>query len=168
MNFLRAVLPLKKMLPKERQAELEELMESELFGALIGRRTLGIFGGLRFEVSTLKVMTLRDMKRRARARYATHEVFGQKSVLEYVGLEPDEITFDVQLIEAMGVDVQEEMAKMLDILRGGEEHFLILGTHAYGQYKWVLESADFKHEYTDAKGNPIIVTASLTFKEVRA
>lgn len=166
MNFLKEVLPLKKLLPKDRQEELEGVMESELFGALIGRRTLGIFGGLKFEVSTLKVQTLRDMRRKARARYATHEVFGQKSTLEFVGLEPDEITFDVQLVEQLGVDVQDEMWQMLDIMRSGEAHYLILGTHAYGQYKWVLESVDFKHEYANERGDPMIVTASLTLKEV--
>ena len=166
MNFLREVLPLKAILPQDKQSELDAILESELVSQLIGRRTLGIFGGIKFEVSTLKVMTLRDLKRKARGRYATHEVFGHKSTLEFVGLEPDEITFDVQLMKRLGVDVQEEMWKMLDLVRGGQAHYLILGTHAYGQYKWVLESADFRHEYSDEQGDPTLVTATLTLKEV--
>lgn len=125
----------------------------------------GRFGRVLFTVSSEKVRTLKDMKRTAKARYATHDIVGQKSKVEFLGLAPDEITFDVQLNADLGLDVMEEMSTLLDMLRNGESSTLIIGDHAYGQKRWVLESVTFNHEYSDKEGKPLFVTASLTLKE---
>lgn len=169
MNFLKEILRLKDSVNHRTNPTIETALRliTELAGLNeVGINTVGAYGDVIFEVSTLKVETLRNMKRKARARYATHEIVGRKSVLEYIGLEPDEITFEMQLNESLGVDVQKEQSKLLSMLRSGEANYLILGTHAYGEYKWVISDLEMEHEYADRAGEPMVMTVSVTLKEV--
>lgn len=168
MNFLKEILQLKKRVPHKTNPMLESALR--VAATLAGLNdpvinNVGVFGSIVFEVSTLRVRTLSNMKRKASARYSTHDIVGDKSVLEYVGQQPDEITFDVQLNAHLGVDVQSEITELLSMVRSGQSEYLILGDHAYGQYKWALEGVSFDHQYADRHGNPALVTATLTLKE---
>lgn len=168
MSFLQEIMVLKSKIPHKTNPQIEAALKvaNGLWGEDPEIKTVGAFGTLVFEVSTLKVETLRNVKRQSKARYATHEIVGRKSVLEYVGLEPDEITFEMQLNEGLGVNVQSEIGKLLEMLRSGESNYLILGTHAYGEYKWVLETVTINEEYADERGNVEMATANVTLKEV--
>ena len=169
MKFLQEVVKLKKVIPHKSNPEIEAALKLGVMLENLGiepeMRQMGSFGTVVFEVSTLKVLTVKDVRRRARARYATHEVYGGKTRIEYVGMDADEITFEIQLNGQMGVKVEQEMTKLLEMCRSGESYYLILGDHAYGQNKWVLEGVDLKHEYADKEGNVEVITASVTLKE---
>ena len=170
MGFLREILTLNKRVSHKTNPRTEsaiKILTNGLNMTEVTANTVGAFGKMIFEVSSLKVKTLKDVKRTTKARYATHDIVGQKSMLEFLGTAPDEITFDMQWNEDLGVDIEEEMGNLLDMQRSGDANYLFLGTHAYGTYKWVIESVTFNHEYADKYGNPYFMTASVTLKEQR-
>ena len=163
MGFLREIQVLKDGI-RTNVSRGDKFQDVRVF---IGNgKVLGGYGDVIFEVSSLKVETLMELKRKMKGRYATHEVVGQKSRLEYVGMEPDEITFKMQLHAGLGVNVEAEMEKMMKKLRSGESNYLIFGQHAYGQYKWVLTDLNIDYEYEDRNGAPYYVTMELTLREV--
>ena len=110
-EFLRQVLTLKGKVPHQSNPYVESALKliEEYYELTPEGNVIGAIGDVVFEVSSKKVETLRDMKRQARGRYATHEIVGRKSVLEFLGLEPDEITFSMQLNADLGVDIQLEL-----------------------------------------------------------
>ncbi len=168
MDFLREVYKLKDKVPHKSNPYVEtalKLLEEKLGWLDINDNIIGVLGDVVFEVSSRKVETLRDFKRQARARYATHDIVGGKSVIEFLGTEPDEITFAMQLSADLGVDVQEELVKLLEMLRNGDANYLILGGWAHGKNKWVVSGLEFKIEHTDGWGLPVLVTADVTLKE---
>ena len=168
MNYLRDIITLKSKVPHKTNPIIETALNlvsaySGLGGAT--QRVIGAYGGLVFEVSSEKVRTLRDLKRQSRARYATHDLIGQKSILEFLGLEPDEVSFTVQLNADLGISVSAELWSLLDLLRDGEPQYLVLGGHVYGQGRWALTEMSYTVDYADHTGAPIFATVDMKLKE---
>ena len=168
MDFLREIYKLKDKVPHKSNPYVEtalRVMEEWLGWTELNDNIIGVYGDVVFEVSTMKVETLREFKRQARGRYATHDIVGGKSIIEFLGTEPDEITFTMQLSADLGVDIKEELVKLLEMLRNGDANYLILGGWAHGKNKWALTTLDFRIEHTDGWGEPVFVTADVTLKE---
>lgn len=169
MSYFRAIVDLVNQLPHQTNPRVEQSLKE--IGERLGLteefpNVVGAFGDVVFEASSIKIETLKDLKRKMRARYATHDVVGQKSVLEFVGLEPDEITFTMQLNADLGVNINRELEKLFAMLRSGESNYLILGASAYGQYQWVITDLSIDHRYADRQGNPYFAEVDITLKEV--
>ena len=168
MNFLRDIIALKNKIPHRSNPLIETAINAldEWFGlSQSNPHIVGAFGGVVFEVSSMKVKTLRDVKRQSRGRYATHDIVGQKSVIEFLGTEPDEITFALQLNADLGVSVEGELNTLLELLRHGEPQYFILGGHPYGEYRWCLTNLSYTIDYADHTGAPIFATADVTLRE---
>ena len=166
-EFLRQVLTLKGKVPHQSNPYIESALKliEDYYELTPEGNVIGAIGDVVFEVSSKKVETLKDLKRQARGRYATHEIVGRKSVIEFLGLEPDEITFTMQLNADLGVNIQTEIAKLLDMVRTGEENYLIVGGRALGEGQWSITEMSYKVDYTDGWGEPTLVTVELTLKE---
>lgn len=167
MEFLRQVLKLKTKVPHQSNPYFESAIKllEEHYGLTPEGNVIGAFGSVVFEVSSLKVETLRDLKRQSKGRYATHEIIGRKSIVEFLGVEPDEITFQMQLNADLGVDIRAEQRKLLDMLRNGEKHYLVVGGRALGQGQWYLTALDSKVEFTDGQGWTTFMTLDATLRE---
>ena len=167
MEFLRQVLKLKSKVPHQSNPYIEGALKlaEEYFGLLPEGNVVGAFGDVVFEVSSLKVETLRDLRRQSKGRYATHEIIGRKSVVDFLGVEPDEITFTMQLNADLGVDIRAEQKKLLDMLRDGEAQYLVVGGRALGQGRWYLTGLESKVEYTDGRGWATFMTVEATLRE---
>ena len=167
MEFLREVLALKAKVPHKSNPYIESALKlvEEYYGLTPAGNVIGALGDVIFEVSSEKVETLRDVKRQSRARLATHEIVAGKSVLEFLGLEPDEITFTMQLNADLGVDVRAEHTRLLNMLREGEPQWLVLGGRALGQGRWYVTELTARTEHTDGWGLATFVTLDVTLRE---
>ena len=168
MDFLRTIIGLRNKVPRKTNPAIElalDALEEHLGMNLKEPNVIGAFGDVVFEVSSMKVETMSDMRRQARGRYATHEIVGGKSVLEFLGTEPDEITFTMQLNADLGVDINEELGLLLELQRTGEPNYLIMGGKAHGVNQWCLTGLEMKTEYTDGDGRPLVMTVEVTLKE---
>ena len=126
---------------------------------------IGMFGDVVFSVSPLKIFTFDDFERDTKGRWATHNVIGKTPISEFLGQDVESITLKIQLHVSFGVDPLIEYVKLLDMCRTGEVHFLIVGTHAHGRYKWYIENVKMAAKHFDGNGNILYCECNLTFKE---
>ena len=56
----------------------------------------GLLGTLPFVCSSNIVNTFKDVNRELATKYARHDVIGRKPVLEWIGEEPDMISFKIR------------------------------------------------------------------------
>lgn len=128
--------------------------------------TVGCFGNFQFSVSSDYVRTFDSLSLSASARYSTHARHGSVGLLEFTGVEPAEISFEVYLDVSLGIsDVMREVDKLGRMMKNGEVRALVIGNKSYGAYRWVL--TNYKVVPRSYAGNGVVTSAkvSLTLKE---
>lgn len=126
--------------------------------------TVGCLGDVIFEVSREKIETVNKMVWSSGAKWESHNRHLKDPMLEYVGMESDEIKLEIHLSAMLGVDPMEEISKLFQYEREGRLLPMVLGDHAYGKYRWVIESTERTIDYFDGQGNLISADVSLNMK----
>ena len=130
---------------------------------------IGSFANITFEASSFRVVTYDDYKRETKARYARHELINQTTNLEYLGREPDEISFTMKFTRSTGtvtdimklfkgtegfyVVPEKEVAKVRKLCVEGTADYLILGSDVIGDNMWIIESVSESVDAWDNSGN---------------
>lgn len=116
------------------------------------------------QISETKIMTFDNFQRRTRARYARHQLINRTSVLEKVGMEPDQITLDIKLIrELLGTSVESEVEKIREYIKEGTEESLIIGSEVLGEF--VISELSEERLFVDCFGRAQVAELNLTFEE---
>ena len=126
---------------------------------------IGCLGDIIFEVSEDTVRTLDNMVWSGSARYAVHERHLTTALTEFVGLDPDKITFDITLSSDLGVDPITEVVKIWNIERSGKAVPLTIGTKGYGKYRWNITKHDMKMTAHYRNGDIHTATVSVSLQE---
>ena len=126
---------------------------------------IGCLGDIVFEVSEDTVRTLDNMVWSGSARYAVHERHLTHALTEFVGLDPDKITFDITLTAELGVDPITEVVKIWDIERSGKAVPLTIGTKGYGKYRWNVTKHEMKMTAHYINGDIHTATVSVSLQE---
>ncbi len=126
---------------------------------------VGCLGDIVFQVSDKTVRTLENLKWSGSARYAVHNRHNGNALTEFVGLDPDKITFDITLLMEMGVDPMDDIVKLWNYERTGEAVPLTIGTHFYGRYRWNVISHDVSVKHSDRRGDIAGAVVSVTLQE---
>ncbi len=121
--------------------------------------------GITFTVSDQVVRTLENFKWSGSARYSVHNRHNYHALTEYTGMDPDKITFDLQLLVEMGVKPMDEIEKLWKYEREGIAVGLQIGAHGYGKYRWNVLNFDVSVKYTDRKGDIAGAVVSVTLQE---
>ncbi len=114
---------------------------------------------------TLRVMTFDDFKRGSSARWATHEIIQQKSILEFIGPGLEELSFSVLLHAGLGVKPKEELKKLRQIRDEGIICLLMIGDEQVTDNKVVLQKMDEDPRTFDGTGEMLVVAVNLSFTE---
>lgn len=140
---------------------------NDVFNTFINafRPPIGAFNDLVFEVSTERVLTYDGYKRDSKARYARHELSNQTSVLEYLGRDPEEITFTMMFTVSLGVDPAIETSKVRKLCLDGVADYLILGNMIAGENLWVIESVGEEKKAVDNLGKTIVSSVNVKMVE---
>lgn len=133
--------------------------------AVIGYMGESSSEGIVFAVSDEMVLTLENFKWSGSARYSVHNRHNGNALTEFTGLDPDKITFDIQLLMEHGVDPMEEIVKLWNYERMGTAVALTIGTHGYGRYRWNIISHEVTVKYTDKYGDLAGAVVSVTLQE---
>lgn len=99
---------------------------------------IGCLGDIAFEVSSDVVRTISNMTWSGSANYNTHARHLTDALVEFTGLAADEITVDIVLSACLGVNPMTDINKIWRYEREGKALPLIIGTKAYGKYRWVI------------------------------
>lgn len=126
---------------------------------------VGILGDIVFTVSSRTVETLNNLAWSGSARYATHARHGGDALVEFCGANPDEITFNVDLSAYLGVNPQNEIAKIIDAERNGKTMALTIGNKCYGKYRWVITKHKVAAHTYDGAGDLTSATVSISLLE---
>lgn len=126
---------------------------------------IGSLGDIVFEVSSRKVRTFKDFKRKTKARYASHEIIGQKPILEFVGPDGEEITFIMQFSLSLGINPQEETDKLREICEEGTAMYFVLCNTVIGANQWIVESVGESVDTIDNNGRVVVTQVEVTLKE---
>ncbi len=116
-------------------------------------------GDIVFSVSRSQVRTFDGMKWDSSAKYAAHERHLKDTLLEFVGTDPDKISFSMYFSVFLGINPIEEITKLLEAERQGRVMRLVIGLKAYGKDKWAIEKTSKALEKFDNKGN--LLTAAV-------
>lgn len=126
---------------------------------------IGCLGDIVFTVSDKTVLTLDNWKWSGSVRYSTHNRHGMRPLTEFVGPDPDKITFDITLLAELGVNPMDEVVRIWWYERYGTPLPLTVGRKAYGFYRWNIVNHEFVVKHTDREGNVTAATVSLTLQE---
>jgi len=124
----------------------------------------GMLGDITFKVSDKTFRTISNLSRSNKADYSTHKLINKKGILEFTGVEPEEIKFEAIFSAWMGEN-PEKWRKQLDKhLTAGKALKFVLGTKPIGK-KWVIESLSFGTDLFWKDGTPGEYKATISLKE---
>lgn len=126
---------------------------------------LGALGEIVFQVSSREVITFSGMKRTTKARYSSHEINGQKPLLEYLGPDGEEISFTMKFSTSWGVEPTAQAEKLRELCEKGEAMYLIIGNQTVGANPWIIESVGESLVHVDNMGRVIVSEVDVTIKE---
>ena len=133
--------------------------------AVIGYLGTSAEEGIIFQVSSETLETVNNMTWSGSARYAVHQRHNTHALTEFVGLDPDKITFDITFLAQLGVEPMAELKKLWKYNREGTALQLVLGDHGYGKYRWTITSFKEKTTYTDVHGSIYCADVSVSLQE---
>lgn len=125
---------------------------------------IGSLGDIVFSVSRNQVKTFTGLKWDSSAQYSTHNRHLKDPLLEFTGTDADTISFKMTFSVFLGVDPMGEITKLLNAERAGKVMRLVIGTKAYGKYKWVITKTSKDLERFDNKGNLLAAQVSVSLK----
>lgn len=127
--------------------------------------TVGSLGNIVFSVSANTIETLSNLKQSGSARYGKHQRHCADTLLEFVGRDPDSISFDMRLAARLGVDVEGEIEKIVTAEQSGEALKLVLGKKTIGRYKWVIVKHTVTYKQTDRESTLVLADVSISLTE---
>ncbi|MDT3693611.1 MAG: phage tail protein [Mucispirillum sp.] len=124
---------------------------------------LGSYGKITFKVTEKEIKIFNDFQITRKARYAAHERINNKPLLQFMGLDADSISFNMQLVQGLTGDVSDDLKTLQDMFKKAEVHPLFLGQKKLGSF--VIESMSEAYSMMDNFGNLEIVNVSLSLRE---
>lgn len=122
--------------------------------------TIGALGDVVFSVSPKVIRTFNGFKQSVSPKFSSHSRHLKETLLEFVGTDPDKISFSMTLSVFLGVDPKSEAAKLEAAARTGRIMRLVLGRQSYGN--WVISSLSNSYERIDNKGNVLIIKTDIS------
>lgn len=127
---------------------------------------IGNFGKLiTFEVSSEKMLALKDLKRTVAGRWKKHEIVGAAPRSEFQGPDLDETTVTAILSAEHGVKPRATIDRLEAAARSGEVDYLIIGGKRVGTGKVYISSISEEWDTIWNKGELVKATINITFAE---
>ncbi len=127
---------------------------------------IGNFGKLiTFEVSSEKMLALKDLKRTVAGRWKKHEIVGAAPRSEFQGPDLDETTVTAILSAEHGVKPRATIERLEAAARSGEVGYLIIGGKRVGTGKVYISSISEEWDTIWNKGELVKATINITFAE---
>ena len=128
--------------------------------------TIGNFGKLiTFEVSSEKMLALKDLKRTVAGRWKKHEIVGAAPRSEFQGPDLDETTVTAILSAEHGVKPRATIERLEAAARSGEVDYLIIGGKRVGTGKVYISSISEEWDTIWNKGELVKAPINITFAE---
>ncbi|MCH5195952.1 MAG: phage tail protein [Oscillospiraceae bacterium] len=127
--------------------------------------TVGCLGDIVFTVSENEVKTFNNAKWSGSASFGTHQRHNGSSLVEFVGSDADTFSLNIQLTAFLGVNVMEEIDKIIEAEQQGKILNLVIGKRSYGRYRWVIKKHTVTMKYFGKNNEPTVADVSLSLTE---
>lgn len=124
---------------------------------------LGSYGKITFKVTEEEIKIFDNFNITRKARYVAHERINNKPLLQFMGLDADSISFNMQLVQGVTGNVSDDLKTLQDMFKKAEVHPLFLGQKKLGSF--IVESMSEAYSMIDNFGNIEMVTINLSLKE---
>lgn len=124
---------------------------------------IGSYGKITFKVTEEEIKIFDNFNITRKARYVVHERINNKPLLQFMGLETDSISFNMQLVQGITGNVSDDLKSLQDMFKKAEVHPLFLGQKKLGSF--VIESINEAYKIVDNLGNIEVVNINLSLKE---
>jgi len=124
----------------------------------------GMLGDVTFEVTDKTFRTISNLSRSNKANYSTHKLVAKKGILEFTGVDPEQISFEVLFSAWLGENPETWRKKLTTMLEKGKAVIFVLGTSPIGT-QWVIESLRFNTELFYKDGTPAEYKVQISLKE---
>ena len=121
------------------------------------------YGKITFKVTEKEIKIFNDFSISRKARYVAHERINNKPLLQFMGLDADSISFNMQLVQGLTGDVSDDLKTLQDMFKKGEANPLFLGSKKLGSF--VIESISEAYSMVDNLGNLEVVNINLSLRE---
>lgn len=121
------------------------------------------YGKITFKVTEKEIKIFNDFSISRKARYVAHERINNKPLLQFMGLDADSISFNMQLVQGLTGDVADDLKTLQDMFKKSEVHPLFLGQKKLSSF--VIESMNEAYKIVDNLGNLEVVNVNLSLKE---
>lgn len=125
---------------------------------------IGSLGSIPFYTSVNESVLISGIDWETSARYAEHTRHNQTDMLEYVGSDPDKITFDIKLSAFLGVNPTKMLDRLNTMMRNHEAVKFVLGTMPIPG-NWVITNLQKQLEYLHKDGTLLSVDVKITLLE---
>lgn len=126
---------------------------------------IGSFAGFVFSVSEDQVKNFISLSREASARYANHEVMGQKAKKEFLGPNLSTGSFTMELSAQQGVSPMAALRVLEQYINSGRSSPFILGGKNLGRY--VITKKSEEYQLITKGGQVIKAKVDVTMEEYR-
>ena len=127
---------------------------------------IGSIGEVVFEVdSEHSILTFDELNESHSASYAEHALLNGKGLLEFTGIKASSMSLNIHLNMELGVNPDEQIRRLLEILEEHEAVNFILAGIPKGNGRWIIESLDVRHKLIDNRGYTRSADVSLKLKE---
>lgn len=125
---------------------------------------VGSLGDVVFSVSVDEVKNIKSLSWKIAAAYQTHKMHGKKALLEYTGLDAQEMDIECEVSASLGVNPMDMINELAAMLEGHEAVSLILGEEVIGE-SWVLKDMSISAERFWKDGTLLAATIKLKIQE---
>ena len=126
---------------------------------------IGVLGSIVFAVSSRQIRTFDSLQWGSSARYAEHDRHLRSTLLEFTGIDADDMSFDMYFSVFLNVNPQAEINRLLLAERNGLAMRLVIGRRVYGRNRWVILNTDKTLEKFDGRGNLLVARVNVKLKE---
>ena len=126
--------------------------------------TVASLGGVVFSVSDKTIRTIKSLSWKTSANYSAHKMHGRKSVLEYTGMEPDEIEFEADFSAFLGVNPMDMFTKLKKLVTAHKAVTFVIGTDVIGD-SWIVTNVDGSADSFYKDGAVLAMGVKIKIKE---
>lgn len=125
---------------------------------------VGSLGSIPFYTNVNESVLISGIEWDSTARYAEHTRHNQTDMLEYVGDNPDKITFEIKLSAFLGVNPVKMLDRLTSTMKQREAVKFVLGTMPIPGH-WVITNLDRSLEYFHRDGTLLSADVKITIME---
>lgn len=126
---------------------------------------VGKFGNMVFSVSRKKINSFQNFSKDVSAEWKEHSTYKNKPTSEFTGANLQQITFDIHLSAALGINPLKEIIKWEKICEQGKHDTLFIGKKQVGKYDWKVEKVSESWNHIFKNGGLIAADITVTMSE---